>query len=60
MQLNYGQWVQTNASAAELQEAQERMMGDVYKIAAYSFGEPPAKFDLEYRDDDKSSTKFLA
>ncbi len=45
--------VQTNASATELQEAQERMMGDVYKIAAYSFGEPPAKFDLEYRDDDK-------
>ena len=45
--------VQTNASAVELQEAQERMMGDVYKIAAYSFGEPPVKFDLEYRDDDK-------
>lgn len=51
--------VQTNASAAELQEAQKRMMGDVYKIAAYSFGEPPAKFDLEYRDDDKKFHQVL-
>lgn len=51
--------VQTNASATELQEAQERMMGDVYKIAAYSFGEPPAKFDLEYRDDDKKFHQVL-
>lgn len=51
--------VQTNASAAELQEAQERMMGDVYKIAAYSFGEPPVKFDLEYRDDDKKFHQVL-
>lgn len=51
--------VQTNASAAELQEAQERMMGDVYKIAAYSFGEPPANFDLEYRDDDKKFHQVL-
>lgn len=51
--------VQTNASATELQEAQERMMGDVYKIAAYSFGEPPAKFDLEYRADDKKFHQVL-
>lgn len=51
--------VQTNASATELQEAQERMMGDVYKIAAYSFGEPPAKFDLEYQDDDKKFHQVL-
>lgn len=51
--------VQTHASATELQEAQERMMGDVYKIAAYSFGEPPAKFDLEYRDDDKKFHQVL-
>lgn len=51
--------VQTNASATELQEAQERMMGDVYKIVAYSFGEPPAKFDLEYRDDDKKFHQVL-
>lgn len=51
--------VQTNTSATELQEAQERMMGDVYKIAAYSFGEPPAKFDLEYWDDDKKFHQVL-
>ncbi len=52
--------VQTDASATELQEAQERMMGDVYKIAAYSFGEPPVKFDLEYRDDDKKFHQVLS
>ena len=51
--------VQTDASVTELQEAQERMMGDVYKIAAYSFGEPPVKFDLEYRDDDKKFHQVL-
>lgn len=51
--------VQTGASESELREAQERMMGDVYKIAAYSFGEPPAKFDLEYRDDDKQFHQVL-
>lgn len=51
--------VQTGASESELREAQERMMGDVYKIAAYSFGEPPVKFDLEYRDDDKKFHQVL-
>ena len=51
--------VQTNASESELLEAQERMMGGVYKIAAYSFGEPPVKFDLEYRDDDKKFHQIL-
>lgn len=51
--------VQTDASDEELQEAQERMMGDVYKIAAYSFGEPPAEFNLEYRDDDKKFHQIL-
>ena len=51
--------VQDNASEDELQKAQTRMMAGVYKIAAYSFGEPPAKFDLEYRDDDKKFHQVL-
>lgn len=45
--------VNDGANQDELAKAQERMMADVYKVAAYAFGEPPAKFDLEYRDDDK-------
>ncbi|KRM83929.1 bleomycin hydrolase [Limosilactobacillus coleohominis DSM 14060] len=36
----------------EIQETRQRMMSDVYRACAYAFGEPPAKFDLEYRDDD--------
>lgn len=51
--------VATGASEDELAKAQERMMGDVYKVAAYSFGEPPAKFDLEFRDDDKKFHQVL-
>ena len=30
------------------------MLGEVYRMASYSFGEPPATFDWEYRDDDKN------
>lgn len=45
--------VNNDDSEDELAAAQERMMADVYKVAAYAFGEPPVKFDLEYRDDDK-------
>lgn len=46
-------------SQDQLAAAQERMMADVYKVAAYAFGEPPAKFDLEFRDDDKKFHQVL-
>ena len=51
--------VNDGADEDELSKAQERMMADVYKVAAYSFGEPPTKFDLEYRDDDKKFHQIL-
>ena len=51
--------VNDGANEKELAEAQQRMMADVYKVAAYSFGEPPAKFDLEFRDDDKKFHQVL-
>lgn len=51
--------VNDGADKDELAKAQERMMADVYKVAAYSFGEPPTKFDLEYRDDDKKFHQVL-
>lgn len=45
--------VKGGAGSDELKATQDKMMADVYKVAAYSFGEPPAQFDLEFRDDDK-------
>ena len=30
------------------------MLSEVYRMCAYSFGEPPAKFDFEYRDKDNN------
>lgn len=45
--------VRDGASADQLAEKRRQMVGEVYRMAAYSFGEPPATFDLEYRDSDK-------
>ena len=51
--------VKDGASDDELATAQKAMMADVYKVAAYAFGEPPAKFDLEFKDDDKKFHQVL-
>ncbi len=37
----------------ELKEAKKKCLNEVYRIVAVALGEPPKKFDLEYRDDDK-------
>ncbi|MTV81414.1 C1 family peptidase [Secundilactobacillus folii] len=47
------QMVADGASADALNEKRHELVGEVYRMAAYSFGEPPATFDLEYRDNDK-------
>ena len=44
--------VHENASDEEIRIIRHQMMNDVYRACAYAFGEPPAQFDLEYRDDD--------
>lgn len=44
--------VHEHAKVGDIEETRQRMMSDVYRAAAYAFGEPPAHFDLEYRDDD--------
>ncbi|WPC19676.1 C1 family peptidase [Pediococcus inopinatus] len=41
-------------SDEQVQSRKEKMLGEVYRMASYSFGEPPATFDWEYRDDDKN------
>lgn len=43
--------VADNASDAEIAAARQAALKEVYRMAAYSFGEPPTTFDLEYKDD---------
>lgn len=37
----------------ELEKAKKQCLKEVYRIVAVALGEPPKKFDLEFRDDDK-------
>ncbi len=41
-------------SLSEIREHKDRMLGDFYRMLAYFLGEPPVKFDFEYRDEDKN------
>ncbi|MBX6350015.1 MAG: C1 family peptidase [Clostridia bacterium] len=43
---------QGNASLAELRAEKERMLGEVYRLLVRFLGEPPSRFDFEYRDKD--------
>ncbi|KRM00259.1 C1 family peptidase [Liquorilactobacillus satsumensis] len=42
--------VAANTPAAKIAAFKEELLNDVYRMLAYSFGEPPAQFDFEYRD----------
>lgn len=44
--------VAANKSDADIQKAKEKMLNEIYRMLAYTFGEPPASFDFEYRDTD--------
>ena len=46
--------VAQNASETEIATRKEEMLAEVYRMASYSFGQPPVKFDFEYRDADKN------
>ncbi|MDF7682158.1 C1 family peptidase [Lactobacillus sp. ESL0679] len=37
----------------EIEEKRQEFLSEVYQMTAIAVGEPPKKFDLEYRDDDK-------
>ena len=39
---------------ADIQKAKEKMLNEIYRMLAYTFGEPPASFDFEYRDTDNN------
>ena len=45
--------VADQATDNEIAIAKKAMLTEVYRLLAYSFGEPPIKFDFEYRDADK-------
>ncbi|RVU70369.1 MULTISPECIES: C1 family peptidase [Lactobacillus] len=38
----------------EIEETRKKFLSEVYRMTAIAVGEPPKKFDLEYRDDDKN------
>lgn len=46
--------VAANKSDADIQKAKEKMLNEIYQMLAYTFGEPPANFDFEYRDTDNN------
>ncbi|WP_179395840.1 aminopeptidase C [Lacticaseibacillus absianus] len=46
--------VADGASAEDLQAAKDQFLSEDYRILAYTLGNPPTKFDFEYRDDDKN------
>lgn len=47
------QLVADNADEKEINTTRTNMLNTVYRILAYSFGQPPVKFDFEYRDEQK-------
>ncbi|WP_125708220.1 aminopeptidase C [Lacticaseibacillus porcinae] len=46
--------VADKASDADIADAKSKMLSEVYRILAYTLGNPPTEFDFEYRDDDKA------
>lgn len=44
---------QEGASEDKLRAAKKEMISEVYRMLVYAFGQPPVRFDFEYRDDDK-------
>lgn len=42
------------ASEKDIADAKSKMLSEVYRILAYTLGNPPTEFDFEYRDDDKA------
>ena len=46
--------VAANKSDADIQKTKEKMLTEIYRMLAFTFGEPPANFDFEYRDTDNN------
>ncbi len=48
-----GRHQREGASADALRTDKEAMLGEIYRMLCHFLGEPPARFDFEYRDKDK-------
>ena len=46
--------VAAKKSDADIKKEKEKMLNEIYRMLAYTFGEPPASFDFEYRDTDNN------
>ncbi|KRM56576.1 aminopeptidase C [Lacticaseibacillus sharpeae] len=46
--------VNDGASADEIEDTKSKFLSEIYRILAYTLGNPPTEFDFEYRDDDKN------
>ena len=44
--------VAADKSDADIQKTKEKMLTEIYRMLAFTFGEPPANFDFEYHDTD--------
>lgn len=51
--------VQEKKSQNEIDKTIDKMLSEVYRMCVYSFGQPPVKFDFEYRDKDKDFYREL-
>lgn len=48
------QLVADNVSEDQINDTRNEMLNAIYRILTYSFGQPPVKFDFEYRDEQKN------
>lgn len=46
--------VNSNDSSEEVASFKEKKLAEIYRILVYTLGEPPVKFDFEYRDSDNN------
>ena len=46
--------VNSNASSEEVASFKKKKLAEIYRILVYTLGEPPVKFDFEYRDSDNN------
>lgn len=49
-----GQYRNNNASMDELRAQKAHMLNDIYRMLCHFLGEPPTRFDFEYRDKDNA------
>ncbi len=51
--VNLRKLVQNEAAASKITETKQKMLGEVYRMCTYTFGEVPSTFTFTYRDDNK-------